>query len=158
MELSRQSKQIYQTVAEIWEVWSALKKKKPDRDHLHFMRQKYSKFIVSKLGTQLFYQVKWFIDNNQQYDLNKLQIMLRYRDRINQGTISNEDASAHFEYAMHKEHAYQNYTDEYKIKMDREYEKRFKNKSADVKRNDFLSEKVDPPLTVKVQINDSDEE
>ena len=158
-QLSRESKKIYQTVLEMWHVWKALKQEYPNREHFSYMQRKYKKFVKSKIGTQLFYQIKYNIDNNLDYDMNKLHSMLLYKDKINQGRITSQDASAHFEYSMHKQHAYEQYDDNHKQKMDEEYEKRFEGKSEDISKNLFLDETVRPtPVEVQVRIKKESDE
>jgi hypothetical protein len=139
-ELSKESHKIYRTVLEMWHVWKALKQNYPDRNHFEYMQNKYSVFIKDRVGTQLFYQIKYNIDNNLEYEFGKLYAMLLYKDKINQGKISNEDASAHFEYSMHKQHAFEKYDSERQSKMEEEYKKRFEGKSEEVKKNLFLND------------------
>ena len=158
-QLSRDSRKIYQTVLEMWHVWKALKQEHPNRDHFGYMQRKYSKFVKSRAGTQLFYQVKYNIDNNFEYDFKKLHATLLYKDQINQGKITSEDASAHFEYSMHKKHAYDRYDEEHKQKMDEEYSKRFEGKSDEVSKNLFLDDNVGPaPVEVEVRIKKEEPE
>lgn len=137
-ELSRESRRVYQTVSELWNEWKEMNRQEPGQNHFATVQRKYSKFIKDRIGTQLFYQVKYNIDNNTEYDFNKLHTMLLYKDKITQGKISSEDASAHFEYSMHKKHTFDGYDDVHKQKMEEEYAKRFEGKSDDVKKNLFL--------------------
>ena len=140
-ELSDDSKKILKTVREIYYIWLALNEKFPNQkreSNMTYIRQKYDSFISTKLGTQLFFQIKWFLDNNQEYDFDKLTKILMYRDRIQRNEISSEDASAHFEYSMQKQHTYKHYDREHKDKIDEEYQERFKNKSEQEKQNLFL--------------------
>lgn len=157
-DLSRDSRKIYQTVLEMWHVWKALKQEYPDRDHFSYMQRKYSKFVKDRVGTQLFYQIKYNIDNRIEYDFNKLHSMLLYKDKIDQGKISNEDASAHFEYSMHKQHTFDKYDEDHKQKMEEEYNRRFEGKSDDVKKNLFFDAESRPkPVEVEVKIRKAPE-
>lgn len=152
MSLSRESQNIYKTVLEMWYVWKALKQEYPDRDHFSYMQRKYAKFIRDRVGTQLFYQVKYNVDNDTEYDLKKLHSMLLYKDKIEQGKISNEDASAHFEYSMHKQFAFSKYDDDHKRRLEEEYAKRFEDKTDEVKQNLFLDSSTQPKVEVEVKI------
>lgn len=160
-ELSEDSKKILKNVREIYHIWVALNERINNNSdggrerNMTYMRQKYDTFISTKLGTQLFFQIKWFIDNNQEYDFDKLVKILMYRDRIQRQEISSEDASAHFEYSMQKKHAYKHYDREHKDKIDEEYQDRFKDKSDKEKQNLFLDPPVANPIKVEVKINES---
>jgi hypothetical protein len=157
--LSEESKQILKTVREIYYIWVALNASNASTEkNITIIRQKYDTFISTKLGTQLFFQIKWFIDNKEEYDFDKLTKILMYRDRIQRKEISSEDASAHFEYSMQKNHAFKHYDRDHKEKINEEYQDRFKDKSDLEKQNLFFEPPVKNSVTIEVKINNPNSE
>lgn len=152
IELSTESQKIFRTVTEIFHIWKALKEQIPNKDHKMYLKRKYESFVSTKLGIQLFYQIESFIEEGKMYEFDRLHAILIYNDRINNKQITNEDASAHFEYSMQKEFAFDQYDTDYIEKIEQEYQNRFKNKLALEKQNLFLNKNEHPMKKDEVEV------